>query len=168
MNSMNSDTPSHPSDAAPSDAASSDTNAFSADDLLRLQAVIVDALEDVKARQIMVFDTTSLSPLFERVIIASGTSSRQTRGLASSVRESVTEAGFPKPRAEGEDNGEWVIVDCGAAVVHIMHPAIRQYYNLEELWGEHPIDLPATGRDGKSGRNSRGGRGGGKSDSRKP
>lgn len=116
---------------------------FGADDLARLQNTIVDALEDVKAKQIEVFDTTKLSPLFERVIIASGTSSRQTRGLASSVKDSVAEAGFGKPRVEGEDNGEWVIVDCGPAVVHIMHPAIRQYYNLEELWGDMPLPLHA-------------------------
>jgi ribosome-associated protein len=79
--------------------------------------------------------------LFERVIVASGTSNRQTRALASSVMDSVREAGFPKPRIEGEDNGEWIIVDCGAAVAHIMQPAIRQYYHLEEIWGDKPIRL---------------------------
>lgn len=119
----------------------SDNKPFDADDLARLQDIIVDALEDVKAKQIQVFDTAELSPLFERVIIASGTSGRQTRGLASSVKDAVAEAGFGKPRVEGEDNGEWVIVDCGPAVVHIMHPAIRQYYNLEELWGDKPLPL---------------------------
>lgn len=110
-------------------------------DVTKLQRAIVDGLEDVKAQDIQVFDTTELSPLFERVIVASGTSNRQTKALASSVRDAVREAGFPKPRTEGEDNGEWIIVDCGAAVVHVMQPAIRQYYRLEELWGDKPVRL---------------------------
>jgi ribosome-associated protein len=79
--------------------------------------------------------------LFERVIVASGTSNRQTKALASSVIDAVRDAGFPKPRIEGEENGEWIIVDCGAAVAHIMQPAIRQYYHLEEIWGEKPVRL---------------------------
>ena len=73
------------------------------------------------------------------MIVASGTSNRQTKALAASVRDAVREAGFPKPRVEGEENGEWIIVDCGAAVAHIMQPAIRQYYHLEEIWGEKPV-----------------------------
>jgi ribosome-associated protein len=108
-------------------------------DTQRLQRAIVDGLEDVKAQDIAVFNTEHLSPLFERVIVASGTSNRQTKALAASVRDSVREAGFPKPRIEGEENGEWIIVDCGAAVAHIMQPAIRQYYHLEEIWGEKPV-----------------------------
>jgi ribosome-associated protein len=75
------------------------------------------------------------------VIIASGTSNRQTKALAASVRDKVREAGYPKPRIEGEDNGEWIIVDCGSAVAHIMQPTIRTYYNLEEIWGDKPIRL---------------------------
>src|SRR5690349_21489222 len=110
-------------------------------DTQRLQRAIVDGLEDVKAQDIEVFNTEHLSPLFERVIVASGTSNRQTKALASSVRDAVREAGFPKPRIEGEDNGEWIIVDCGAAVAHIMQPAIRTYYHLEEIWGEKPVRL---------------------------
>ncbi len=110
-------------------------------DTQKLQRAIVDGLEDVKAHDIQVFNTEHLSPLFERVIVASGTSNRQTKALASSVRESVREAGFPKPRIEGEDNGEWIIVDCGPAVAHIMQPAIRQYYHLEEIWGDKPVRL---------------------------
>ncbi len=105
----------------------------------KLQRAIVDGLEDVKAQDIQVFNTESLSPLFERVIIASGTSNRQTKALAASVRDAVREAGFEKPRTEGEDNGEWIIVDCGAAVVHVMQPSIRQYYRLEEIWGDKPV-----------------------------
>lgn len=110
-------------------------------DVTKLQRAIVDGLEDVKAQDIQVFNTEHLSPLFERVIVASGTSNRQTKALAASVRDAVKEAGFSKPRIEGEDNGEWIIVDCGAAVAHIMQPAIRQYYRLEELWGEIPVRL---------------------------
>ena len=110
-------------------------------DVTKLQRAIVDGLEDVKAQDIQVFNTEHLSPLFERVIVASGTSNRQTKALAASVRDAVKEAGFSKPRIEGEDNGEWIIVDCGAAVAHIMQPAIRQYYHLEELWGDTPVRL---------------------------
>ncbi|MBU0748468.1 MAG: ribosome silencing factor [Gammaproteobacteria bacterium] len=110
-------------------------------DVTKLQRAIVDGLEDVKAQDIQVFNTEHLSPLFERVIVASGTSNRQTKALAASVRDAVKEAGFTKPRIEGEDNGEWIIVDCGAAVAHIMQPAIRQYYRLEELWGDTPVRL---------------------------
>ena len=110
-------------------------------DTQKLQRAIVDGLEDVKAQDIQVFNTEHLSPLFERVIVASGTSNRQTKALASSVRDAVREAGFPKPRTEGEENGEWIIVDCGAAVAHFMQPAIRQYYHLEELWGDKPVRL---------------------------
>lgn len=110
-------------------------------DIQKLQRAIVDGLEDVKAQDIQVFDTEELSALFERVIVASGTSNRQTKGLAASVRDAVRDAGFPKPRVEGEANGEWIIVDCGQAVVHIMQPSFRTYYNLEELWGEKPVRL---------------------------
>ena len=117
------------------------TEASAKKDVTKLQRAIIDGLEDVKAQDIQVFDTEHLSPLFERVIIASGTSNRQTKALASSVRDAVREAGFGKPRTEGEENGEWIIVDCGAAVAHIMQPAIRQYYHLEELWGEKPVRL---------------------------
>lgn len=110
-------------------------------DIRKLQRAIVDGLEDVKAQGIQVFDTEHLSPLFERVIIASGTSNRQTKALASSVRDAVKSKGFPVPRTEGEDNGEWIIVDCGSAVVHVMQPAIREYYHLEEIWGGKPVKL---------------------------
>ena len=110
-------------------------------DTQRLQRAIVEGLEDVKAQDIQVFNTEHLSPLFERVIVASGTSNRQTKALAASVRDAVREAGFHKPRIEGEENGEWIIVDCGAAVAHIMQPAIRNYYHLEEIWGEKPVRL---------------------------
>ncbi len=110
-------------------------------DVAKLQRAIVDGLEDVKAQDIQVFNTEHLSPLFERVIVATGSSNRQTKALAASVRDAVREAGFSKPRSEGEENGEWIIVDCGQAVAHIMQPAIRQYYRLEEIWGDKPVRL---------------------------
>ena len=110
-------------------------------DIRKLQRAIVDGLEDVKAQNIVVFNTEHLSPLFERVIIASGTSNRQTKALASSVRETVKKRGMDVLRTEGEDNGEWIIVDCGAAVAHILQPAMREYYNLEELWGGKSVKV---------------------------
>ncbi len=110
-------------------------------DIRKLQRAIVDGLEDVKAQNIVVFNTEELSPLFERVVIASGTSNRQTKALASSVREAVRAKGFGVPRTEGEENGEWIIVDCGSAVVHVMQPAIRDYYHLEEIWGGKPVKM---------------------------
>ena len=117
------------------------TTTLAKKDIQKLQRAIVDGLEDVKAQDIVVFDTEHLSSLFERVIIASGTSNRQTKALAGSVRDALRDAGFAKPRIEGETNGEWIIVDCGQAVVHVMQPNFRQYYNLEELWGDKPVRL---------------------------
>lgn len=110
-------------------------------EIQKLQRAIVDGLQDIKAQDIVVFDTEHLTSMFERVVIASGSSNRQTKALAGSVRDAVRAAGFAKPRVEGETNGEWIIVDCGAAVVHIMQPSFRQYYNLEELWGDKPVRL---------------------------
>ncbi len=110
-------------------------------DIRKLQRAIVDGLEDVKAQHIAVFNTEHLSALFERVIIASGTSNRQTKALAASVRDAVKGRGMEVLSVEGEDNGEWIIVDCGAAVVHIMQPAIREYYHLEEIWGGKTVRL---------------------------
>jgi ribosome-associated protein len=117
------------------------TEASEKKDVQKLQRVIVDSLEDIKAQDIQAFNTEHLSALFERVIIACGTSNRQTKALAASVRDEVREAGFGKPRIEGEENGEWIIVDCGSVVVHIMQPTIRQYYHLEEIWGDKPVRL---------------------------
>ncbi|MES2978795.1 MAG: ribosome silencing factor [Pseudomonadota bacterium] len=117
------------------------TSAAAKKDIQKLQRAIVDGLEDVKGVDIQVFDTEHITSLFERVIVASGASNRQTKALAASVRDAVREAGFAKPRIEGEENGEWIIVDCGAAVAHIMQPNIRQYYHLEELWGEKPLKI---------------------------
>ena len=118
-------------------------------DIRKLQRAIVDGLEDVKAQDIVVFNTEHLSPLFERVVIASGTSNRQTKALAASVRDAVRAAGFQVMRTEGQDNGEWIIVDCAAAVVHLMQPAIRQYYQLEEIWGEKPVAIKLNSGSGR-------------------
>src|ERR1700739_3501905 len=115
-------------------------------DIRKLQRAIVDGLEDVKAQDIRVFNPSHLTALFDRVIVASGTPNRQTKALASSVREKVKEAGGDIISTEGEDVGEWVLVDCGDAVVHILQPALRQYYNLEEIWGAKPgrVKLPSS------------------------
>src|SRR3954452_20687555 len=110
-------------------------------DTQKLQRSIVDGLEDVKAQDIQVFNTEHLSPLFERVIVAAGASNRQTKALAASVRDAVKSAGMSILRVEGEENGEWIIVDCGAAVAHIMQPSIRDYYRLEEIWGGKPVKI---------------------------
>ena len=117
-------------------------------DIKTLQRVVIDALEDVKAQDIKVFNTTGLTSLFDRVVIASGTSNRQTRALAASVRDRVRERGGAVISVEGEDTGEWVLVDLGDVVVHIMQPTIRAYYNLEEIWGGKPVrvKLGATRR----------------------
>jgi ribosome-associated protein len=117
-------------------------------DIRKLQRVIVDGLEDVKGQNILVFNTEHLSPLFERVVIVSGQSNRQTKALASSVRDAVKAAGLAAPRTEGEENGEWIIVDCGAAVVHVMQPSIRDYYRLEEIWGGKPVKIKLAGATG--------------------
>ncbi len=117
-------------------------------DIRKLQRAIVDGLEDVKAQNILVFNTEHLSPLFERVIVAAGASNRQTKALAASVREAVRTAGLDVLRTEGEENGEWIIVDCGAAVAHIMQPSIRDYYRLEEIWGGKPVAIKLNTQSG--------------------
>ena len=121
----------------------------------KLQALVIDALEDVKASDIVLFDTSKLTSLFERIIIASGTSNRQTKALAASVRDKIREAGGDVVSIEGEDTGEWVLVDLGDLIVHIMQPPIRNYYRLEEIWGEIPIDLDTAKALGASGTKSR-------------
>lgn len=108
-------------------------------DLRKLQRVVIDALEDVKAQDIKVYNTTELTSLFDRVVIASATSNRQSRALAAHVRDKVKEGGGHVISVEGEDGGEWVLVDLGDVVVHIMQPNIRTYYNLEEIWGGKPV-----------------------------
>lgn len=118
-------------------------------DIKKLQSVVIDALEDVKAQDIRAFDTVHLTSMFDRMAIASGTSNRQTKALAASVRDKVKENGGTIVSIEGEDTGEWVLVDLGDMVVHIMQPAIRDYYRLEEIWGEKEIKLGAAKRVSK-------------------
>lgn len=118
-------------------------------DIKKLQALVIDALEDVKAQDINVYDTTHLTSLFDRIAIASGTSNRQTKALASSVREKVKENGGTVVSVEGEDTGEWVLVDLGDMIVHIMQPTIRAYYRLEEIWGEKEVKFGAAKRTSK-------------------
>jgi ribosome-associated protein len=115
-------------------------------DIKKLQTLVVDALEDVKGQDIVLFDTTHLTSLFDRIAVVSGTSNRQTKALAASVRDKVKGAGGDVVGLEGEDTGEWVLVDLGDMIVHIMQPAIRQYYRLEEIWGEKPVKLGAAKR----------------------
>ncbi len=115
-------------------------------DIKKLQALVVDALEDVKGQEIAVFDTVHLTSLFDRIAVVSGTSNRQTKALAASVRDKVKDAGGDVIGIEGEDTGEWVLVDLGDMIVHIMQPAIRQYYRLEEIWGDKPVKLGAAKR----------------------
>ena len=103
--------------------------------ITQLQKIVVDALEDIKGRDIEVINTSKLTPLFERIIIACGDSNRQVKSLARNVQDKVREAYGQIISTEGEESGEWVLVDLGDIVVHVMQPAIRSYYNLEELWG---------------------------------
>ncbi|MGS0740688.1 ribosome silencing factor [Glaciimonas sp. GG7] len=115
-------------------------------EIKKLQGLVIDALEDVKAQEIRVFDTSHLTSLFDRIVVASGTSNRQTKALAASVRDKVKENGGHILSVEGEGTGEWVLVDLGDMVVHIMQPAIRAYYRLEEIWGEKEVKFGAAKR----------------------
>ncbi|HET7774844.1 MAG TPA: ribosome silencing factor [Azospira sp.] len=120
-------------------------------ELQKLQALVVDALEDIKGKEIEVIDTSKITSLFDRVVIASGDSNRQVKALARSVQEKVREAGGEVLSVEGEQSGEWVLVDLGDIVVHVMQPAVRNYYNLEELWGSKaPIRRKAGGEGGSA------------------
>ena len=105
------------------------------------QRVVVEALEDVKGRDILVLNTARLPSMFERVVIASGESNRQVKALADRVQERVKETGGRVYGVEGERGGEWVLVDLGDVVVHIMHPTVREFYNLEEIWGGKTVKL---------------------------
>ena len=110
-------------------------------ELRNKQRAVVDALEDVKGHDIVVYDTARMPSMFERVVIASGESNRQVRALADRVQDKVREAGGRVYGVEGESSGDWVLVDLGDVVVHIMHPAVRSFYNLEEVWGEKKVRL---------------------------
>ena len=102
---------------------------------VQLEKIVIAALEDIKGKDIEIINTSKLTALFERIVIVTGDSNRQVRSLARNVEDKVREAGGIILSTEGEDGGEWVLVDLGDIVVHIMQPGIRSYYNLEELWG---------------------------------
>ncbi len=114
-------------------------------DIKKQQRAVVDALEDIKAQDIQVFNTEGITSLFDRVVIATATSNRQTRALANSVQDKARELGINVIATEGQETGEWVLVDLGDIVIHIMQPAIRQYYNLEEIWGGKPVRVKLGG-----------------------
>lgn len=114
-------------------------------DVRKLQKIVVSALEDIKGRDIEVINTTKLTAMFDRIVIASGDSNRQVKALARNVQEKAREAGAEVISVEGEDNGEWVLVDLGDIVVHVMQPAVRNFYNLEELWEASPARHRPTG-----------------------
>ena len=111
-------------------------------DIRKMEKAAIAALEDIKARDIVVLKVAHLSPLFERFIIASADSTRQVKALAANVRDKLKEQGYPVLSREGEESGEWVLVDLGAIVVHVMQPTVRQYYNLEELWDQPDAKPP--------------------------
>jgi ribosome-associated protein len=116
-----------------------------------IRDIALAALDEIKARDIVVLDVRKLTSLFDYMIVASGDSARQSKALARNVHDRVKAAGGDVVGIEGEQTGEWVLVDLGAVVVHIMQPAVRDYYSLEELWGgkvpvrtvRRPLDLPA-------------------------
>jgi ribosome-associated protein len=112
-------------------------------DIRKKQRAVVDALEDVKGHDIIVFNTARMPSMFERVVIASGDSTRQVKALSDRVQERVREAGARVYGVEGEASGEWVLVDLGDVVVHIMHPTVRSFYNLEEVWGGKTVRVSA-------------------------
>lgn len=115
-------------------------------DIRKLQKAAVAALKDIKAREIEVFDVGHLTAMFDRVIIASADSGRQLKALSSNVQEKAKAAGGRVYGVEGEDGGEWVLIDLGDIVVHIMQPAVRTHYNLEELWGQPKPRKPRAKR----------------------
>jgi ribosome-associated protein len=108
------------------------------------QRAVVEALEDVKGRDIIVYNTARMPSMFERVVIASGESNRQVKALADRVQERIRELGSPVYGVEGEKAGDWVLVDLGDVVVHIMQPTVREFYNLEEVWGGKPVRVNAA------------------------
>jgi ribosome-associated protein len=118
-------------------------------DIRKKQRMVVEALEDVKGRDIVVYNTARMPSMFERVVIASGESNRQVRALADHLQEKIREGGSRVYGVEGESSGEWVLVDLGDVVVHIMHPTVRGFYNLEEVWGGKPVRFKATAKKPK-------------------
>lgn len=108
-------------------------------ELEEMKQAVVSALEDIKAKDILVLDVRKLTSMTDCMIIASADSNRQTRALSDNVQKKLKALGEDVIGVEGEGSGEWVLVDLGAVVVHIMQPTIREYYNLEQLWGGPPM-----------------------------
>jgi ribosome-associated protein len=102
--------------------------------------LVISALEDIKAHDIQAIDVRRLTSIFDWIIVASADSARQTKALARHVRDRLKESGSAIVGTEGEDSGEWILVDAGDVVAHVMQPAVREYYNLEELWSEGRFD----------------------------
>ncbi len=119
-------------------------------DIRNKQRLVVDALEDIKGYDIVVYNTARMPSMFERVVIASGDSTRQVKALADHVQDKVREAGAQVYGVEGEAGGEWVLVDLGEIVVHIMHPTVRSFYNLEEVWGGKTVKMKSAQPQKKS------------------
>jgi ribosome-associated protein len=115
-------------------------------EIRKKQRVVVDALEDIKGKDIEVYDTARMPSMFERVVIASGDSNRQVKALADNVQDKIRENGARVYGVEGEASGEWVLVDLGEIVVHIMHPTVREFYNLEEVWGGKPVRMKTASK----------------------
>jgi ribosome-associated protein len=113
-------------------------------DIKAKQRAVVEALEDIKGKDIIVYNTARMPSMFERVVIASGDSNRQVRALADNVQERIRALGSRVYGVEGEASGEWVLVDLGDVVVHIMHPTVREFYNLEEVWGGKTVRMKAA------------------------
>jgi ribosome-associated protein len=107
---------------------------------LAKKKLVIAALEDIKAHDIQAIDVRKLTSLFDWIIVASADSARQTKALARHVRDSLKDAGSALVGTEGEEGGEWILVDAGDVVAHVMQPAVRQHYNLEELWGDGRFD----------------------------
>ncbi len=108
----------------------------------KLTTIVIDALEDIKARDIKLINVSRITSVFDYIAVASADSTRQTKALARHVMDKVREHGGWIYGIEGEQSGEWVLVDCGDIVVHIMQPAMRELYELEELWGEGSLEFP--------------------------
>lgn len=116
----------------------------------KMGALVIDALEDIKAKNIVMINVSKLTSMFDYIVIASGDSNRQTKALANNVREKLKEAGAHVYGSEGEDTGEWVLVDLGDIVVHVMQPTVREYYRLEELWRDGKIEFPKPEKTGQA------------------
>jgi ribosome-associated protein len=113
------------------------------------QRAVVEALEDIKGKDIVVYNTARMPSMFERVVIATGDSNRQVKALADNVQERIKSLGSRVYGVEGEKGGEWVLVDLGDVVVHIMHPTVRDFYNLEEIWGGKAVRLKKAAKPAK-------------------